>query len=99
MKKLMLLVSMLFVVGCKGPMGSKGDKGDTGLHGPGQISVISGAVTSDDFNVTDARIGIASNVCVYIAVGGEVIQLPIWNPTGFNVMYVGKSPSDRKSVV
>jgi hypothetical protein len=93
MKKLMFGM-LLLVVGCKGPAGSKGDRGDTGIHGPGQIVVLNGPVTSDDFNVTDSRIGLASQVNVYIGIGSEVLQLPIYNVAGgYNVLYAGKNPS------
>lgn len=91
MKKYLLLAMCLIAIGCKGKQGDKGEAGLQGLRGnpgPGQIIQLSGAVTSDDFTVTDSRFGLASEVSVYINSSGSLTQLPVYLPSqGFNCFY------------
>lgn len=95
MKKIAFAV-MLLTVGCVGKKGDPGATGIQGLRGPGDIEVFSGAVTSDDFTVTDSRIGSAKEITVYVSAGGSLAELPYYLPgSGTNVFQI-ITPSTSK---
>jgi hypothetical protein len=87
-----VVLSMSACKAKKGDTGEQGARGPAGISGPsGQvpIAILSGSVTSDDFNVLDSRITSAAAFIVYGSAGGELIQMPIFNTAGgFNVLYV-----------
>lgn len=87
-----LAVAVLSISACKGKDGSEGPRGPAGLPGPsGQapINIIDGSVTSNDFLVTDSRIGEAAGILVYVGNPGGLVQLPVYSPGGgYNVLYV-----------
>jgi hypothetical protein len=95
MKKLMCVVLLCVAsVSCKGPSGEKGDPGQAGLPGPGNggFVFLNGAVTSDDFTITDSRINQANQIGVYVGDGSVATQLPFFMPAlGMNCIYMLKN--------
>ena len=95
MRRVILTLLAVGLIGCKGPAGSqgpKGDKGSTGIPGPGAFAFLSGNVTSDDFTVTDSRINLADQIGVYIGDGTNATELPYFLPSkGINTFYVFRS--------
>jgi len=103
MKKLIAVVLMLAVVGCKGPAGSKGDKGENGIQGargPGQIEILTGAILSDSMTFTDSRIASAKLVTIYLINDGKYIELPYFLPgEGVNVYPIVNGSANTIQVI
>lgn len=92
MKKWLLICMVL--VACKGKQGDKGDNGVQGLRGPGQIEIITGSVSGNDFNVFDSRISPSKQISVYLNSGGAAVEMPYFLPASgvnaYDVITPGK---------
>ena len=82
MKRLALVLLCGVLMGCKGPQGERGAQGDRGAAGPGKVEMISGAVTSDNFIISDSRFKKSVSITVYVGstTTGNNIQLPNYDP-------------------
>ena len=93
------LFLLLLLASCKGPQGDKGDTGIQGLRGPGRIEVLNGTVISNDFTVTDSRIGQAVNISVYIGDNSALAESPYFLPTlGINTYWLKKNTNQIQIV-
>ena len=92
MKKLMLAVMLLAVVGCKKIEGEKGDKGDPG---PGTITNYTGVIWSDTQLVYVPAYTGGAGLSVFIEdATGAAFELPAFLPgSGFNTYYLAKPGS------
>lgn len=85
-----IIAACLLLAACKGPTGSKGDTGIQGLRGPGEVEVIGGPVTSNNFTINDAKFVTSKQVTVYLKDAmGNLVELPYYLPlSGVNTYTV-----------
>lgn len=96
MKIKIAAILILMLGACKSTKGEKGDTGITGARGPGQMEVLTGPVTSNDFTVTDSRIGNSLSGSVYIGDSTNLIESPYFLPgLGINTYYIA-TPGQSK---
>lgn len=96
MKYLLICLSVVFMLGCKGKQGDPGATGLQGATGAGRIEIFSGPVASNDFTVWDPLFSEASIVSVYLSDGTDVSELPYFLPgLGINTYFLYTPVSDQ----
>jgi len=89
MKRSIIVIGILLMIGCKGPAGDRGQEGKLGPTGPTQIAVVSQNVMGNYMVISDPRLNQASGILVYNANSGSVASLPYYLPAiGINTYYV-----------
>lgn len=76
-----VIAACLLLAACRGPAGSKGETGIQGIRGPGQVEVIGGPVTSNNFTITDAKFVTSKQVTIYLKDSlGNLVEVPYYLP-------------------